>query len=147
MPDARHVQRDVLRLWAFGVASTALVLIFVAQWLSQAPIGPGYFLVINDWTAPVVIQMRPPTAGGRAYRIDPHESGPSLSAYPFGTEIFIFTTECQPLGVSRVERGYRATVIRADGSFFVSDAGDLGTHQAVYADPCPLPPPKNSPSA
>ena len=131
-------QARTRRLWGLGVGIAAVVL-GIASWPRPAT-GPGYFVVFNEWTGPVIAEVRTPLDTGSAYRLEPHEHGPFDEGWPSGTEVLIFTTDCRLVATSHIEGRYRGTVLKADGSVEVSDIGDLALSNFVEVDRCPQPP-------
>jgi hypothetical protein len=132
-------QKAARRIWIVAVGLGAIVLA-VMFWPRPAT-GPGYFVVINGWTDPVIAQLRGPLGAGHAFRLDPRQFGPLEYGWPAGTEVFIFTADCQLLATSHIEGRYRGTVLKGDGSIEIHDLGDMGSSEFQEVDRCQLPSP------
>lgn len=137
-------QRTTRRLWVVGVGIAAIVLA-VVFW-PRVPSGPGYFIVFNNGTQPIITQVRMEPAAGDAYRLEPQQSGPFDPGWPSGTEVQIFTIDCKLIATSHIEGGYRGIAVKADGSTAIGDLGDVGEGQFQLVRRCPDPEP-TSPSA
>ena len=124
------------RLWAVGVGLAAVV-IGIAFWPRPAT-GPGSLVVFNEWTESVIVETRTILDTGPAFQLEPHQFGPFDPGWPSGTEVLIFTTDCQLVGISHVERGDRGTVIKPDGSIDTEDFGaDTGPAEYLELQRCP----------
>ena len=133
------LNKTTLRLWVIGVGLAA-VAIGIAFWPPPAT-GPGWLVVFNGWTQPVIVETRTVLDTGPAFQLEPQHLGPFDPGWPSGTEVMIFTTDCQLVATSHIEGRDRGTVIKPDGSTDIEDfGGDSGPAAYTELQRCPQPP-------